>query len=149
MTFDRFNQAHLSALKTEILTDPIAMGYTSVIDNTTQLLKLLNDKVNNVGGETVANILTVELLHEALNQGDLDDPQVTTGKLEYIKSFLARDFNEDIERFRVKITASFKAGSLTVTNLNNQLRALSRAEVLFGEGTYIERQDWFDARDLG
>ena len=41
----------------------------------------------------------------------------------------------------------FAANSATVTALDAQNVTLSRAEVLFGQGTTITKDDWYAARD--
>ncbi len=51
--FDAANPADLAALKSEVNTDPISMGYAAVINQTQPLLKLLNEPENNVGSETI------------------------------------------------------------------------------------------------
>lgn len=148
MAFDRTNPADLAALHAEVNNDPILMGYAAVIDNTTQLLKLINDPGNNAGGETAGVQLTVGLLLEHMLPSDFDAVQVSDGERRYIESFLGRDFSLNIERYRPQIVAAFRANSTTVSNLNALSRPLSRAEVLFGEGTVIVRDDWIAARDI-
>lgn len=149
MAFDNTNQANLTALKTEVLDDPINMGYASVIDQTNNLLKLLNNPDNNVGGETTGVNLTPAHLLDALDPSDLASAQVSVGELDFIASFMGRDLDQDIERWRAKIISVLPNNSATETALNALSRTLSRAEVLFGVGTEISREDWFRARDNG
>lgn len=146
MAFDRNNPTHLTQLKDEVTNDPLGMGYNPD-GNTNQLLRLLNDPDNNVGTETIGKLLTVELLHDALVPQDIDSAQVTDGERRYLESFLCREFEINIERFRTKIRALFQSNSATVTNLDAQTRKKSRAEVLFGVDTIIEPGDWYIARD--
>lgn len=148
MAFDRSNQADLTALKTEVETDPIAMGYDPA-GSTALILKLLNDPANNVGGETIAPKLSTRLLLEAIDPADLISAQVDAGELAFLESFMNRDLEMEFDEFRTKITGVFQANQTSRQNLEAQTRPLSRAEVLFGEFTNISREDWFAARDNG
>jgi len=145
MAFDRGSAADLLALKTEVETDPISMGY--VLTNVTQLIKQINDPAANVGGDTVAQELNVALLLDVVDTDDFDAPQVTDGERRFIESFLNRDFNENINRWKEKIKLAFRATSGTSQAIDALVRPISRAEVLFGEGTSLTRDDWFAARD--
>lgn len=146
MAFDRGNPADLLALKTEIETDPIGMGY--VLTKITQMIKLINEPADNVGGETVQGKLTPETLIESIDFDELGGNQVGTGGrsgLSYI--FSLADGIIDFEQFRQKILDTFPSNGPTVAAINALVRALSRAEVLFGEETLLVREDWFAARD--
>jgi len=145
MAFNRGNPADLLALKTEVETDPISMGYT--LNNVTQLIKTINDPADNVGGDTTGVVLTTGNLLTAMIPDDLDAQQVGDGERRYIEAFLGRDFNEIIEPYRAQIRNAFKTNSTTVANLDALIQPLSRAEVLFGEDTILVREDWFVARD--
>lgn len=147
--FDVTDPADLLALKTEVNTDPISMGYDAN-GGTKQILNLLNLPENNVGGETVGESFTPRLMLEILEPGDLTvGGQFTEGEQAWIKLLMesSATLDDDIELFRAKFISVFPANSATVTNLAARLRNLSRAEVLFGEGTSISRNDWFAARD--
>lgn len=148
MAFDRTDSADLLALKNEVNNDPISMGYAAVIGSTTQLLKLLNDPVNNVGNETTNQTLTPRILLKEMVVADFDSNSVTDGERRYLEAFFNRpDLDESIEEFRAKIRDAFKTNSTTVANIDALIRTLSRAEVLFGEGTVISRDDWLAARN--
>ena len=150
MAFDRTSQADLDALHTEVFTDPITMGYNPT-GNTQQLLQLLNDPNNNVGGETTGDRLTVGLLFDAALAAP-DDlnviGQFSEGDQIIIMQFLQQDLSKDIEEYRSRIEAILPNGTM-LTTLQSQTRAISRAEVLFGVGTTISRDDWTAARDNG
>lgn len=148
MAFDRFNQDHLNQLKTEVVNDPITMGYGD-IGNTSQNRRLINNPASNVGGESVQTMLTVENLHKALEIADYTSTQVGDAGRSYLENFLAMPFETEIEQFRAKIESIFQANDPTRTNLDNQNRTLSRAEVLWGEGTDISKDDYITARDSG
>ena len=150
MAFDRSNQADLTALKTEVETDPIGMGYAAVAGGTTQTLKLLNDAANNVGGETAQGVLTPETLLDSIDFSELGGNPVGEGGrrgVHYI--FEIADRSENIDRWRAKLIDAFPTNGPTVAAINALSRALSRAGVLFGDPTTITRDDWFAARDNG
>lgn len=148
MAFDRFNQDHLNQLKTEIVNDPITMGYGD-IGNTSQNRRLLNDPASNVGGESVQIALTTETLHQAIEIADYTSTQVGDAGRSYLENFLVMPFETVIEQFRSKIESVFQPADQTRTNLDNQNRPLSRAEVRWGEGTDISKDDYIAARDNG
>src|SRR5210317_988792 len=104
MMFDRTNQADLTALKTEVQTDPIAMNYAAAVNSTAQLLKLLNDPDNNVGGGTTNVELTAEVLLDVIDTGDFASNQVDQGERDWIK--MCFDYalqGISIEKYRAKI----------------------------------------------
>jgi len=146
MAFDRTSPADLAALQTEVNTDPIAMGYDPN-GATAQLLKLLNDAALNVGGDTVVRIFDVDAMLDALDPVDFDAQQTVAGAPEYVHTLVTHSELGDITAHKDKFRALFAANSATVTVLDAQTSALSRAEVLFGQGTNISRDDWFAARD--
>ena len=148
MAFNRGNPADLLALKAEVETDPLSMGYASVSNNVTQLLKLINDPSNNVGGETVLGELTPETLLDSVDFAELGGNQVGAGGRRGIHyMFEVAERFENIDRWRQKIIDAFPSNGPTVAAINALSRPLSRAEVLFGEGTDMVREDWYAARD--
>lgn len=145
MAFDRSDTADLAALKSEVETDPISMGYP--LNNPNQIIKIINDPDDNVGNDQVAEDLTTGNLLANIVPSDMEDPQFTEGERTYIHSFTVRGFEEVIEAYRTKIRDMFQSASQTVANLDAMQRTLSRAEVLFGEGTVLVRDDWYAARN--
>lgn len=155
MSFDRNNPDDLLALKTEVNTDPITMGYDPV-GPTVFILDLLNDPVNNVGDETVGEDFTKALALEVLDTTDLQTggPDLTSGQLEWLRMLIAADLTEGLTQgtfaiFETKFRSLFAGVPVhpTITALNARVRLLSRAEVLFGMDTAISRDDWIAARD--
>ena len=149
MSFDRSDPADLLALKTEVNSDPIGMGYDAT-GPTKAILDLLNEPASNVGGETTGEDLTVNLLLAAIDPNELTvGGQFTEGELAWLKLVVesTQSPEENIEQHRAKITALFQPSDQTRVDLEAQSRAMSRAEVRFGIGTNISRQDWFSARD--
>lgn len=146
MAFIRTNAADLLSLKTEVTTDPIGMGYNPA-GGTNAILKLLNDADSNIGGETTGIILTPKKLLDVIVVPDFSGNGVTDGERRYLEVFMNKPSDEDIESHREKIRQTFKTNSSTVAALDALVRPLSRAEVLFGENTVINRDDWIAARD--
>ena len=149
--FDRSNAADLAALKSEVNTDPITMGYNPT-GPTQQLLNLLNDPSNNVGGETIQAVLTPRSLWEAAadNSDDLTPHgQFSEGDQIAFRGLLeiTANVDDDISWARTRVQNLFPAQDGIRQDLEAQVRDLSRAEVLFGENTNISRLDWAAARD--
>ena len=146
MAFDQTDSADLLALKTEVTTDPLGLGYNP--DNSNDVVKILNDPAANTGGETANQTLTPRILLEQVVLADYDSNQVTDGERRYIEAFFNRqNLDENIDAFRNKIRDAFKTNSTTVANIDALVRPLSRAEVLFGADTVLSRSDWLAARD--
>lgn len=147
--FDRTDPADLAALKSEVNTDPIGMDYASVINVTAQLLKKLNDPAENVGGETIAQELTPAVLLDVIDTGEFSGPQVDQGERDLLLMMFAADMfgAVSLETNRAKIKSLFQSNGSTNNAIDALTRPLSRAEVLFGAGTVISRQDWIAARD--
>lgn len=145
MAFDRSDPTQLQELTNEITLDPMGMGYSydPQTSSTTQILKLLNDPVNNVGGETVGSLNVKQFLLDILDPNDLTvGGQFSQGDLEFVKMVIESSafIEEDISEFIPKLTTTFTNGA-TQTGLQSAVRVLSRAEVLWGEGTTITRND--------
>lgn len=148
--FDLTNQANLDTLKTELVNDPVAMGYN--LSSTSQIYGLINDAEDNPGGETTTAALTVQLLFDAFMDApsNLDiGGQFTSGDQFVLQSLLSQDLGTDISRYRAQIEAILPNNSTVKNTLAAQVRALSRAEVLFGADTSISRTDIAAALEFG
>ena len=146
MAFDRTDPADLAALKTEVTTDPISMGYNTNA-NVSVLMKQLNSASLNVGGETTAREFDALALLDALDPTDYDAQQTATDAAVYVHTLVEVSVQHSIEAYKTKFRNLFAANSATVQALDAQTRPLSRAEVLFGDGTVLSQEDWFAARD--
>ena len=149
MAFDRTDPADLLALKTEVNTDPVSMGYGAT-GNTQALLKLLNDSSLNQTpppGNTISRTFDASALMDALDPNDYDSPQAGTKAAEYSHMLIELGAYSDISAYKTKWRSQFAGNSATVTALDAQETNLSRAESLFGQGTSISRDDWIVARD--
>ena len=144
--FDRNNPADLASLKSEVNTDPISMGYDPV-GPTQQILKLLNESDNNVGADTISRPFDASAMIDALVPTELDAQQTNAKAAEYTHILVELAAFSDISVYKTKWRSMFAANSDTVAALDAQVRAISRAEVLFGAGTNISKEDWFAARD--
>ena len=141
MAFDNTDQADLTALNNEVFIDPITMGYVNApIEKTKELLKYLNEPEKNVGGETAGSAtFTHEVLMETwAPKGALNE------SVPWIEALTRED---DPEPYKDRYLADCGPDSLAAYNA--LVQPLSRAEVLFGQGTVITEQDWFLARDNG
>ena len=143
MSFDQNNPAHLAVLKAEEATDPISMGYAAA-NNTNHLLTLFNDSDNNVGGETANRPFDVSAMLDALEPTDFAAQQTSDNAAEYTNALVTYG---SIANYKIKWRGMFAGNSDTVVALDAQTSPLSRAEVLFGQGTVISKADWYAARD--
>lgn len=144
MAFDRENPTDLTALYNERTQDPVGMGYPA---NDNQFIRVINSADDNVGGETTGRPFDVDALLDALDPSELGDQQTVAGADTYTQ--LLTDLataGRSIETYKVKWRSMFAANSATVTALDAQVRGLSRAEVLFGEGVKLVVDDWIAAR---
>lgn len=140
MAFDRTNPTDLLALQTELNTDPIGMGYASV-NNNNVLTTMLNDPDQNVGGDTVSREFDAYAMLDALDPTELDDQQTNAFAANYSHMLLEISTFNSIEDYKSKWRSMFQANSNTVVALDAQVRALSRAEVLFGTNTVLVKDD--------
>ena len=150
MAFDATDPADLAALKSEQATDPISMGYAAVDGQTNKTLALFNNPDLNVGGETTGDTFTPRLILDVVEPSDLTPSgQFSQGDLEWIKMVLeaSSGMDDDLSDNEAKFRARFAANDQTITNLDARTHGISRAEVLFGDGTVISKTDWFAARD--
>ena len=144
MAFDRENPTDLTALYNERTQDPVGMNYPA---NDNQFTRVINSADDNVGGETTGRPFDVDALLDALDPSELGDQQTVAGADTYTQ--LLTDLataGRSIETYKVKWRSMFAANSATVTTLDAQVRGLSRAEVLFGEGVKLVVDDWIAAR---
>jgi hypothetical protein len=151
MAFDRTDPADLLALKTEVTTDPIGVGY-DVNGATKDILAMLNDAELNPGNETTGAPLTARVLWEI--SADSPDDLTPHGQFSVGDQFVMQQLfeissgpDDDLSWARARVLNLFPANDGIPQAINALLRGLSRAEVLFGTDTIISQQDWFAARD--
>ncbi len=162
MSFDTNDPADLLALKTEVNTDPLTLGYDPV-GPTQDILDLLNAKNFTVSKPKIspAGVRTAATF-DAYNTLSIDEQ-------EWIRWVTGSNGVEEdnllvTTDLRLQLTSTDPAGNeqnggadsiWNVSNraaMNSAMLALivvpgSRAEVLFGFDTAISRNDWLAARD--
>lgn len=147
MSFDTTNPADLAALQSELVNDPLSVGYAAAQGVTAQILKLLNDPANNPGGESASRPFDIFALRDALDPTDYDSPQTSAFAAQYTHFLAELAAYSSIESEKLKWRSMFAGNSATVAALDAQNVLLSRAEVLFGQGTTISKADYVAARD--
>lgn len=154
MAFDRSNPAHLAALKSEATTDPVAVGYTVITDgNTSKFITEINAKNYTVQKPKIAPASVISAVTFAAYNGVSIDGQEW---LQWITSSMSADetlpVTADIKQQLAGIPTATAAiwAAANRTAMNAAMAALinvpgSRAEVLWGYGTSISREDWLAA----
>ena len=147
MAFDRTDPADLLALKTEYTDDPIGMGYAGAGTATVKIIGLFNDPESIVGLETIGSLSVREFLLLA-DPSEISAQQVSP-KIVYAEMLMnGSGLDADISEFLPNLQLVFATQAAnTLAGLNSAIRTMSRAEVLFGAGTSISRDDWYAARD--
>ena len=147
--FDGNSEADLLALNSEVTTDPISMGY--VLNNTPTLVDQLNNPDSNVGPtestRTIDDVLISEV-SEVIDQTEY--AALPEYDKEWLKAFISLDIRSEIRNYKSKMLAIFPAGTTTRTAIVDLLDVAdsSRAEVLFGWGSVITRNDLIKAREI-
>lgn len=147
--FDINNQADLTALKTEVETDPLAIGYNTA--DISVLLDQLNNPANNPGGEIGADFCTAKRMLKAIFNEPISSQDQFKVQLVFETS---SGPDSDVTDYKANI-AGLSAGLSAI--MAGITRPLSRAEVLFAddinadpvEYVILTRNDWFAARDRG
>jgi len=152
MSFDKNNSGDLLSLKNEVSLDPVGVGYQP-ITNTIVLLNLLNDSVNNPGSEvsTARNFSGFDLLESCLlSSGEYDVVVDSSNKIALIQTLFNLEDQSIPIRFKNELLNIFTSGlapTIRAGIIAEATSKLSRAEVLFGDDTIINKQDWTAARD--
>ena len=136
---------NIAELKTELETDPLGMGY--ILTETEHNLVLLNKRGKNLGGETEKKTLTVKILNKHLDLAEFS--ALSADYKEYILAIAGKPEGEEIPRIKSKIKDIFGSGSLTFTGIQSEVRNLSRAEVLWGEGVTVTKKQLREALENG
>jgi len=153
--FDRNDPDDVMLLNLEIFVDPLGMGYIVINGDIAFSRLLLNEGENNVGGEVGLLELTPEVVLEAMSFKDYS--RATLDGRAYIDLVVGRasscrisppkilpGISCDLDPYREKLLEALPKNRETVF----PLRRLSRAEVLFGQGTFIGQNDYTDAVNL-
>ncbi len=152
--YDPEDPVDVAALKAEVANDPIGMGYSQFIDSSTKkFMELLNLGEKNVESPvpTTAVTLTAKVLFDNMVSSEFaDNPSPANDGdrmwLHQILSFIHDAPNESIEEYKDRIIAMAPNNSATEANIDALIRDLSRAQVLFGNDTFITDLQWAAAR---
>lgn len=132
--------AQLTALASEINTDPKAVGYAAKTNK--QIADLLNTRGLVVSDPKInAGIVSVQVLLNALVGTEVLTltPAQSQALIIYFSGLTLDTSNANV---RAGIGAIFGAGTQSRTNLQAAVdRTASRAETLFGAGTLIDQRD--------
>lgn len=136
--------ADYQTLKTEINTDPKAIGYADKSDYDISVLM----NTPGASSETLFKSYTpTEDLVACIVRPEFD-ALAAAGKTYLDMVFQAPKVKTGDATLRTQMGSLFAAGTSTRTNLTNAAsRAASRAEILFGENAYITDQDVAIARN--
>ena len=131
----------LSALRTEIDTDPSALGYSGL--EHVSIAALMNDPAQ-ISATLSITFITAASIH-AVVVGSEFAALNTTQQLLWI-ALTKQDSipigGPGVNKIKSQITTVWSAGTETRGNLSSlQTRPASRAEVLFGEGSVVRHQD--------
>jgi hypothetical protein len=138
------NTADYQALKTEITTDPKTLGYAGKSDYDVSVLM----NTPGASGETLFKSYTpTEDLVACIVRAEFD-ALAAAGKTYLQMVFQAHKVKTGDATLRTQLGTLFAVGTATRTNLTNAAsRPASRAEILFGENSYVSDQDIAIARN--
>lgn len=157
MTFNVNDQADVAALKAEIENDPLGIGYAPANGNTQELLDLINAKNYTTSKPKISSAkvrsATKYSWYNKLIQDEQEWLRWMTGTNGFDEENM--DVTTDL---RKKLTGATGGGGSSAWHADNKDAAEAamlalidvpggRAEVLWGFGTIIGRNDWFAARD--
>lgn len=161
MSFDRNNPADLAALKTEVETDPLGLGYDYTSGNTALVVNGINE-VRTVAPTFIAskpNISAADVraicTYDAYNNLSIDEQEwirwVTgTNGVQQESLRVTPDLRQALAGDPVANSAIWAASNRNTMNplmLGLMDVPASRAEDLFGYGVRISDVDWTTARD--
>jgi len=153
MSFDRNNQADLTALKAEVTNDPLAIGYSYFTDgNTDKLVGEINAKNYTTSKPKISSSdVRAAVTFDAFNNLSIDEQKwiqwVVPGEAEddiVVTPDLRTVLTTSSTFWATGDRAAMQAAMLALIDVPG-----SRAEVLFGYGTYISREDWLKAEIEG
>ena len=151
MSFNANDPADLLALKTEVTTDPLGLGY-DLGANVTQISDVINAKNFTVDKPRISPALVrATCTYDAYNNLSIDEQEWLTWMTG--SSGTNEESLEVTADLRLQFTNSGTFWAVSDRDaMNAAMLALievpgSRAEVLFGYGTSISTSDWTTARD--
>lgn len=146
--FDVTDPAHRAALKAEVDNDPAGRGYAGSVDVTRDLLALLNDA--GVAAAYRVPLAELEIVEVLMQVDSLEYDLLPELQRESLRAASRQPIGTLMGRFAVAFDAMFAEGTKTRAAVDAARNRMgSRAEMLFGHGTVIERGDWVRARERG
>jgi hypothetical protein len=153
MAFDVNDPVDLLALKNEVNNDPLALGYAPESGNVTNIINILNTKNYTVSKPKIsAADIRSATTYDAYNNLSIDEQEWIrwmTGSNGFDQENVT--VTQDLrDRLTDGTNSIWAAGDRTA--MNAAMLALievpgSRAEVLFGYGTTLNKNDYTTARD--
>jgi len=143
--FDPDKSNHIQQLSDELNNNPEAMLY-NLNKGIKFNLRQLNNGNKNTQVIEVRKTLTVARLYRAMDFVEFEALNATEER--YVLNVLSHDLDDDISFLESDIDSIFGSESVTMLAIVGQLRQLSRAEVLWGEGSVISGKAFTEARDL-
>lgn len=144
MAFDGSNAAHLAALKTEIDTDPQAIGYG---ENNYQRVQQINDPAH--GAAITKDLDDIDVIEVA---GAIDDTEygaLSAFGQAWVNAMIQQADGASAKPYKAKFLALFPGGSTTRTAALALLNTTgSRAEELWGYGSRVSRRDIIKAFEV-
>ena len=149
MSFDAKNLSDLAALKSEIETDPQAIGYSTSNGTTALILSMLNDSAKNTtSAKTTRPLDEIKISEASTIINSTEFSALNEFQKLWVEMFINRSDGTDIKDYKVGFLAIFLNGSATRTAAAAlQQKDASRAEELFGVNTVITRNDFIQARE--
>lgn len=152
--FDRNDVTQVQNLKSEIVNDPLALGYIASSDSWPMFSPLLNDPKVNTGGEVSESkkLTGYDFLEAVITDAVEYAVVVNNSAKEAFVNFIFNFKDQRVPfRLRSKIMLLFneiKAPNIRAAIITVSSSRISRAEVLFGEDTVITLDDVRTARKL-
>ena len=153
MAFDINDSADLLALKNEVNNDPLSLGYNPASGDVTNIINIINTKSYTVSKPKIsAADIRSATTYDAYNNLSIDEQEWIrwmTGSNGFDQENVT--VTQDLrDRLTDGTNSIWAAGDRTA--MNAAMLALidvsgSRAEVLFGYGTVINKNDYAAARD--
>ena len=142
--FDASNPAHIAALASEVSNDPAGIGY-----NVTQTASIIDGLSSETADEIQGPVLVSDLIGIlANNAGEFIGIVTQTPAMGVLAHCVSALGNEtDISGYAAKL-ASLVPGTQIASDVLAVKRKKTRAEVLFGEGSVVRREDWIKARGI-
>lgn len=144
MTFDPTDNDQLLELKSEVIDNPGGRPYNQQIGSKT-VIEVINRKDPAITVNKPVVLITIQELSGVIHDGEY--AALSEYGKAFITAMIGQPADSSVLHYRDKFLDLFPAGSLTRSAANALRQTIgSRAEQLWGYGTYIERDHWRAAR---